>query len=128
MKNKVTYWFSTALVAGASLLAAVNYLLGSEQMVQAFAHLGYPPHLRVLLGVAKLLGAIALLVPRFPRIKEWAYAGFTFAWISAFVAHHVAQDGAEQFAPLVLLAVMGVSYATRPERLRLAAGDAAIHQ
>ena len=62
----------------------------------------------------KPLGAIALLFPGFPKLKEWAYAGFTFAWISAFIAHSLAKDGGEAFAPLVLLALLVVSYMTRP--------------
>ena len=55
--------------------------------------MGYPQQLRVLLGIAKLAGAIVLLLPRLPTLKEWAYAGFTFMWIAAAVAHYLAGDG-----------------------------------
>jgi uncharacterized membrane protein YphA (DoxX/SURF4 family) len=115
MARKVTYWVTTGLLAALSAFAGVSYLLGSAQLVQAFAHLGYPQHLRILLGIAKVLGAIALVVPGFPKLKEWAYAGFTFAWIAAHVAHHMAKDGPEQYMPLVLLVLLLVSYVTRPE-------------
>jgi uncharacterized membrane protein YphA (DoxX/SURF4 family) len=115
MTRKVIYWVTTGLLAALSAFAGVSYLLGSAQVVQGFAHLGYPQHLRILLGIAKVLGAIALVVPSFPRLKEWAYAGFTFAWIAAHVAHHMAKDGPEQYLPLVLLVLLLVSYVTRPE-------------
>ena len=102
-----------------SLFAGFTYLSGSPQAVQGFPHLGYPQQLRVLLGIAKVLGAIALSVPGFARLKEWAYAGFTFAWIAAFFAHYIAGDGAEAYMPLVLLALLAVSYFTRPASRRI---------
>jgi hypothetical protein len=114
MARKITYWVSTGLVAAMSLLAGFAYLSGSPQAVQGFAHVGYPQQLRIILGIAKPLGAIALLVPGMAKLKEWAYAGFAFAWISAFVAHHLAGDGPRAFSPLVLLVLLVVSYLTRP--------------
>jgi DoxX-like family len=112
--RKIAYWVSTGLVAAMSLLAAFAYLSGSPQAVDGFAHVGYPQQLRIILGIAKPLGAIALLLPNLVKVKEWAYAGFTFAWICAFVAHYLAHDGAKAFTPLVLLALLAASYVTRP--------------
>jgi hypothetical protein len=114
MGRKIAYWISTGLVAAMSAMAAFAYLSGSPQAVEGFARAGYPQQLRIILGVAKPLGAIALLVPGFAKLKEWAYAGFTFAWISAFVAHYLARDGAKTFIPVILLALLAVSYVTRP--------------
>jgi len=114
MARKIAYWASTGLLSAMSLFAAFTYLSGNPQAVEGFAHVGYPQQLRIILGIAKLLGAITLLVPGLPRLKEWAYAGFTFAWISAFIAHHLAGDGPKAFTPLVLLALLAVSYVTRP--------------
>jgi|SRR6516165_3124443 uncharacterized membrane protein YphA (DoxX/SURF4 family) len=114
MALKLTYWVSTGVLVGLSVLAAFTYLSGSPQAVQGFAHVGYPQQLRVILGIAKLLGAVALIVPGLPKLKEWAYAGFTFAWISAFVAHYLAKDGPKAFMPLILLVLLFVSYLTRP--------------
>ena len=114
MARTIAYWVSTILMAGMSAFAGFSYLTASQQAVEGFAHVGYPQHLRVILGVAKLLGAIALVVPGFPKIKEWAYAGFTFAWTSAFIAHYLAKDGPRAFAPLVLLVFLAISYWTRP--------------
>ena len=82
--------------------------------MEGFAHVGYPQQLRIILGIAKPLGAIVLLVPGLPKLKEWAYAGFTFAWISAFMAHFLAKDGPKAFTPLILLALLAVSYVIRP--------------
>jgi uncharacterized membrane protein YphA (DoxX/SURF4 family) len=110
----VTYWATTGIVAALSLFAAFTYLSGSQQAVEGFRHVGYPQQLRIILGIGKLLGAIALVAPGFPKLKEWAYAGFTFAWISACVAHFAAKDGPEAFLPLFLLILLLVSYMTRP--------------
>jgi hypothetical protein len=114
MARKVAYWISTGVVAAMSLFAAFAYLSGSPQAVQGFAHVGYPQQLRIILGIAKLLGATTLVVPGLVKLKEWAYAGFTFAWIAAFVAHYLAKDGPVAFMPLVLLLLLAISYVTRP--------------
>jgi hypothetical protein len=118
MARKIAYWVSTGLLAALSVLAAFTYLSGSPQAVQGFAHVGYPQQLRIILGIAKFLGAITLVVPGLPKLKEWAYAGFTFAWISAFVAHYLAKDGPMAFMPLILLLLLASSYATRPPSRR----------
>lgn len=112
MARKITYWVSTVLVAAQAFVAAFIYLSGSPQAVQGFAHVGYPQQLRIILGIAKPLGAIALLVPGMVRVKEWAYAGFAIAWICASFAHYLAGD--RPFGPLLLLALLVVSYLTRP--------------
>lgn len=114
MARKITYWVSTGLLAAMSLIAGFAYLRGSPEMVQAFTHVGYPQQLRIILGIAKPLGAIALIVPGIPKVKEWAYAGFAIAWICAFFAHYLAGDGPRAFSPLVLLALLVVSYLTQP--------------
>lgn len=114
MARKICYWVTTGLLALMSFVAAFAYLLGGSQAVQGFAHVGYPQQLRIILGIAKPLGGIALLVPGVPKLKEWAYAGFTFAWISAFIAHFLAKDGPMAFMPLVLLVILAISYVARP--------------
>ena len=118
MAQKVTYWVTTGLLAALSVFAAFAYLSGSAQAVEGFAHVGYPQQLRIILGIAKLLGAITLVVPGLVKLKEWAFAGFTFAWISAFVAHYLAKDGPKAFMPLVMLLLLGISYVTRPASRR----------
>ena len=114
MARKITYWVSTILLAVLTLPAAYGYLSGSPQSVEGFARVGYPQQLRIILGIAKPLGAIALVVPGMAILKEWAYAGFTFAWICAFFAHYLAKERGIAFAPLVFLVILAISYLTRP--------------
>ena len=102
------------------LLSDVIYLTGSAQMVAAFNQLGYPQHFRLVQGVARPAAGAVLLLPRLRVLKEWAYAGASFAWSMAFLAHWLAGDGIMAFIPLVLLALLIVSYLTRPASRRLA--------
>ena len=113
MRRTIAYWGATGLVATVTLLAGVAYVTASPQAVENFQHVGYPQQLRVLLGIGKLAGAVVLLLPRLPTLKEWAYAGFTFMWIAATVAHYLAGDGAVTLLPVALLGSLAVSYATR---------------
>jgi hypothetical protein len=71
MGSKITYWASNALIALSAAMAAFAYLSGSPQAVQGFTHIGYPQQLRIILGIAKPLAAIVLLIPGFLRLKEW---------------------------------------------------------
>jgi len=124
MIPKIAYWSSTAIVAVA-LLGALTYLTGSEQVVSGFARSGYPQHLRIVLGFAKPAAAIVLLAPGLPLLKEWAYAGATFAWVMATIAAYSIGDGVQAWGmPLVLLALLVVSYVTRPSGRRLPRHDA----
>jgi hypothetical protein len=119
MTRKIAYWSSTAIVAVA-LLSALTYLTGSEQVVSGFAKAGYPQHLRIVLGIVKPVAAIVLLLPGLPLLKEWAYAGVTFAWIMAFISAYTGGEGAQVWVvPPVLLALLLVSYVTRPASRRL---------
>ena len=89
MPRKIAYWGATGLVGIVTLFAGFSYLTTAPEAVENFRHVGYPQQLRVLLGIGKLAGAIVLLLPRLPTLKEWAYAGFTFMWIAAAVAHYI---------------------------------------
>ena len=121
MLRKTTYWGATGLVAIVPLLAACAYLTAAPQAIENFRHVGYPQQLRVLLGMAKLAGAIVLLLPRLPTLKEWAYAGFTFMWIAATVAHYLAGDKPLFLLPVALIALLTVSYVTRSSDRRMSA-------
>ncbi len=123
MSRKIAYWGATGLVGVVTLLAGFSYVTSAPQAVENFRHVGYPQQLRVLLGIGKLAGAIVLLLPRLPTLKEWAYAGFTFMWIAASVAHYLAGDGALFLLPIALIGSLAVSYVTRPENRRGRRGD-----
>src|ERR1700737_1030255 len=99
MVLKIVYWAST-IIAAVMLGLALSYLTGSPQVVAGFNHLGYPQHLRIVLGVAKPAAAIVLLLPGLRLLKEWAYAGVAFAWSMPFVAHWLAGDGIRSIMPL----------------------------
>jgi hypothetical protein len=123
MTRNIGYWASTAIVAIA-LVGALTYLTGSEQVVSGFAKAGYPQHLRIVLGIAKPAAAIILLLPGLPLLKEWAYAGATFAWVMAFISAYTGGEGAQVWAmPPVLLALLLVSYLTRPPSRRAIPGN-----
>jgi hypothetical protein len=119
MARKIVYWGSTGIV-GLALLGALSYLSGSPEVVSGFTRAGYPQHLRIVLGVAKPAAAIVLLLPGLSVLKEWAYAGATFAWIMAFISARASGEGPQVWSlPLVLLVLLIVSYVTRPANRRL---------
>jgi len=91
-KTKTIYWISTGLFAAFMALTAVPDVLNSEEAVKFMNHLGYPPYFTPFIGVAKLLGSLAILIPGYPRIKEWAYAGLFFDLIGATYSQ-ISTDG-----------------------------------
>ena len=120
MGRKIAYWTSTT-IAGVMLFMSITYLTGNEQVVSGFAKAGYPQHLRIVLGVAKPAAAIVLLLPGLSLLKEWAYAGVTFAWVMAFISAYSSREGAQIWSmPLILLVILLISYVTRPASRRLA--------
>ncbi len=118
MVKKIPYWGSTALVALA-LMGSLSYLTGSEQVVSGFAKAGYPQHLRIVLGIVKPLAAIVLLLPGLALVKEWAYAGVTFALVMATISAYQTGEPMTWVLPVVLLILLAVSYVTRPPNRRL---------
>jgi amino acid permease len=122
MARKIVYWGSTAL-ACLALFGSLTYLTGSEQVVAGFAKAGYPQHLRIVLGIVKPVAAIVLLLPGFALLKEWAYAGVTFALVMATISAYLSDGPGKWILPLVLLALVAVSYVTRPPNRRLIGGS-----
>src|SRR5262245_20825963 len=119
MGRTVVYWSTTVIVC-LSLLGSLSYLTGSEQVVSGFAKAGYPQHLRIVLGFAKPAAAIVLLLPGRALLKEWAYAGVTFAWIMAAISGRVSGEPPQVWTiPIVLLALLIMSYVTRPATRRV---------
>jgi len=109
---KTIYWISTALVALMMTFSAYSYLT-NQAIKQAFHHLGFPDYFRVELAIAKILGAIVLLIPIKGQWKEWAYAGFAFTFISAFIAHSASGDPiSNRIGPVMFMIVLLLSYFT----------------
>lgn len=84
---KITYWVFTGLFAALMLIAGITDLLVVPEAVTVFNRLGYPAFLLPFLGLAKTIGVAAILIPNFPKVKEWAYAGFTFDLAGAIYSH-----------------------------------------
>lgn len=116
----VGYWVATTLVAIAFLLPGVGNLVHTPQIAHDMAHLGYPSYFLTVLGSWKILGAIAITIPRFPRLKEWAYAGMIFDLTGAAISRAVSGDGAAGIAaPLAIATLVIASWALRPRSRRL---------
>jgi hypothetical protein len=105
----IVYWIFTGLFAALMLLSSIpDVIMHPEAVAIVNTRLGYPAYFLPFLGVAKLLGVVVILLPGFPRIKEWAYAGFVFDLIAAMYSHISVGDPPAQwmfiFIPLILLA------------------------
>jgi uncharacterized membrane protein YphA (DoxX/SURF4 family) len=118
--RKIGYWVTTALVGLGFIAGGVADLMASPEIAQQFTSLGYPVYLLGFLGVAKLLGAAAILAPKLPRLKEWAYAGIAFDLLGATYSHAAHGDPIDQIlTPAVFLAVAFASYFLRPADRKL---------
>jgi len=110
---KIAYWIFTALIAVLMIVSAIPDVLVVDGAVQIFEHLGYPRYLLPFIGVAKLLGAAAILQTWFPRLREWAYAGIMFDLIGALYSHISVGDPIQFLIPPILgLVFVSGSYIT----------------
>jgi uncharacterized membrane protein YphA (DoxX/SURF4 family) len=108
---KWVYWTMTLLLVSTMMLAGLTYLAGASFNVEGITHLGYPVYLLKILGVAKLLGGIAILQGRLRTLKEWGYAGYTFNLLGASASHAFYGDPVLKIiVPLIILAFALVSY------------------
>ena len=117
-RNKIIYWISTILLAFAMLQSGIIQLFKIEAAlydVTTMPHLGYPVYFLTILGIWKILGVVALLIPKFPLLKEWAYAGFIFTLSGAAISHIAVGDSASKWSiSLFLLVVTFISWYFRP--------------
>jgi uncharacterized membrane protein YphA (DoxX/SURF4 family) len=120
MARNAIYWVTTALLALELVLGGVWDVLRVPQVHVIIDRLGYPAYFLVILGIWKLLGAVAVIVPRFPRLKEWAYAGVVFNLTGA-LASNLASGVTDAGTLAYLVLMMGVtaaSWALRPASRR----------
>lgn len=114
-RNKIIYWVSTLWLALGMTSTGIVQLIRLKEETDMMGHLGYPLYFLTILGVWKLLGVVAVLVPGFALLKEWAYAGFFFAMSGALLSHFSVSDMAKEFfGPALLLALTAVSWYFRP--------------
>ena len=113
--NKIIYWISTMWLALGMLSSGIVQLLRLKEEVDMMTRLGYPLYFLTLLGIWKMMGVVTVLIPKFPLLKEWAYAGFFFAMSGAVFSHLASGDGAKEFfGPILLLILTVVSWYFRP--------------
>ncbi|HZY77893.1 MAG TPA: DoxX family protein [Cyclobacteriaceae bacterium] len=119
--QKIVYWVATIWLALGMTSTGIVQLLKVDDEVKLMQHLGYPVYFLTLLGIWKLLGVVAILVPKFPLLKEWTYAGFFFA-MSGAVFSHIAVGSAvlDMFGPMLLIVLTVTSWYFRPAERRVA--------
>jgi hypothetical protein len=121
MKTRgIAYWVTTGLTAFVFLSGGAADLARPSSVMEGMTHLGYPAYFVTILGVWKILGGIAVLAPRLPRLKEWAYAGMFFDLTGASASHAAVGDPVGKIVtPLIILAIVMASWALRPESRKL---------
>ncbi|KAA9340881.1 DoxX family protein [Adhaeribacter soli] len=114
-RNKIIYWVATCWLALGMLSTGMVQLLKVDSEVENITKLGYPVYFLTILGAWKLLGSAVVLMPGFPLLKEWAYAGFFFAMSGATFSRIMAGDPINEIFPsLLLLALTVISWYFRP--------------
>ena len=122
--RRIVYWSTTIATALLFVVPGAALLGGTPHFIDEMSRLGYPVYFRALLGVAKLLGAAVILLPRLPRLKEWAYAGLLFDSVSAVVSRTAIGDEPVQLLPPILVGALAlISWQLRPKSRRLARAE-----
>jgi uncharacterized membrane protein len=119
-RNKIVYWMATIFLSVGMLAGGVQQMFQTGGYVEIVCRLGYPLYLLSILGVWKIFGVMVVLIPGFPVVKEWAYAGFFFAMSGAAISHvAMGQPVKESIPSLVLLLATVLSWYFRPVDKRL---------
>ncbi|GIQ70413.1 DoxX family protein [Xylanibacillus composti] len=123
-RNKILYWIATIWLALGMLSTGIVQLLKLEGEVDMMSHLGYPSYFLTILGVSKILGVAAILIPKFPLLKEWAYAGFFFTIAGAVISHMALGDPIVDILPVMLLFLLtAASWYFRPANRKIASAS-----
>lgn len=120
-KLTITFWAITLLMSAFMLLGAFADITGNADALALIKHLGYPAYFVPFIGAMKLAGVIAILVPRFAKVKEWAYAGLVFDTSGAVFSHLCSGDGADKWGPALLgliLVVLSYVFYTKRNKQR----------
>ena len=120
-RNLIIYWIATALLSFGMLGSGISQLIRHPDIIAITDHLGYPIYLASILGTWKVLGVIALLLPGYKLLKEWAYAGFFFAMTGAFVSHLFMGDPvSDMLGPIFQTIFIILSWYFRPDSRKFA--------
>ncbi len=117
MSHLTIYYIVTWTTAFIALTTAIVYFARPSVILQNFSSLGFPSYLPILLGIWKTLGAIALVAPVSPLLREWAYAGFTFNYTGAMFSHLASKEYAKVLPPLIIFGILAISYFFNPNQL-----------
>lgn len=113
--NNIIYWIATGWLALGMLSTGAVQLFKTKDEVDSIAGLGYPVYFLTIIGIWKILGVVAILIPKYPLLKEWAYAGFFFVMSGATISRIASRDPFGEVAPsLLLLILIVVSWYFRP--------------
>ena len=113
--RKIIYWVVTIWMSLGMLSGGIAQLLQVKSTVEGVIHLGYPAYFLTIIGTWKILGVVAVLVPKFARLKEWAYAGFFFVMSGAVFSHLACGDNVQEFfGPVLFLILIVLSWYLRP--------------
>jgi hypothetical protein len=124
-RNKIIYWIATVWLSLGMLSTGFVQLTKMDEEVVKMNELGYSDYVLTILGIWKILGVVAILVPKFPLLKEWAYAGFFFIMSGALFSHAASGDEAKEFfGPSLLLVLTIVSWYFRPAERKIVAVNA----
>jgi uncharacterized membrane protein YphA (DoxX/SURF4 family) len=119
-RNRIIYWIATLWLSLGMTATGIVQLIRNKDEVAMFNRLGYPMYLLIIIGVWKMLGVIAVLVPKFPLVKEWAYAGFFFVMTGAVISHLAINDEPKElFGPILLIVLTIISWYFRPANRKL---------
>ena len=119
-RDRIIYWIATVWLSLGMVSSGIVQLIGTKEESVMMMRLGYPAYFMILLGAWKMLGVIAVLSPKFPVLKEWAYAGFFFTATGAIISHAAISDKATEFiGPVLLLFLIVISWYFRPEGRKL---------
>lgn len=114
-RKLIIYWIATALLAFGMLGSGIGQILRAQGLVDIMVHLGYPLYFMTIIGVWKILGVIAILLPGFKLVKEWAYAGLFFTMTGALISHLVfGDDGKALMGPIMQTIFIVLSWYFRP--------------
>lgn len=115
-RNKIIYWVATGLLALGMLASGLQQIFQTKEMVELIVPLGYPLYFLYIIGVWKILGVAAILIPRFKLVKEWAYAGFFFVMTGALISHLASGDNSIKgiIGPIMQTVFIILSWYFRP--------------
>jgi hypothetical protein len=121
-RNKIIYWIATIWLSLGMVSTGIVQLIQMKDEADMITKLGYPLYIMTFLGITKILAVIAVLVPKFPLLKEWAYAGIVFTMLGALYSHAATGDR-EFVGPVLLLVLAMVSWYFRPADRKVAAAN-----